>query len=303
MTEKMKRKRTAERKTAAAGRICRRAIWICLKAIQILFAVFTVSPLFFLVTGSIMGEAELSEYLSPVFTGQEGYACWRLLPLYPTLKNVVEVLFDSPEFFHMFWNTMKLTAGIILGQTFLAVPAAWGLARYSFFGKKAIYQMYLLLMMMPFQVMMLSEYLVLEGMGLNNTLWAVILPGVFSTFSVFLMYRFFSEVPEEILEAARVDGAGEMRMFLLVGLPLGRTGIASALLLQFLECFSMIEQPIAFLKDKTLYPLSLYLPEIAMGQTGFAFCASLIALLPPLFLFLAGSDNLARGIAAGAVKL
>ena len=303
MRESIRRKRAAGRKSAAAGRIYRGAVWICLRAIWIFFAAFTVSPLFFLITGSMMGTAELHGYLSPVFSGQEGYALWRLFPLYPTLKNVVEVLFDSPEFFHMFWNTMKLTAGIISGQVLFAVPAAWGLARYSFFGKKLIYQIYILLMMMPFQVMMLSEYLVLEKIGLNNTLWAVILPGVFSTFSVFLMYRFFSEVPEEILEAARVDGAGEGRLFFWVGVPLGRTGIVSALLLQFLECFSMIEQPIAFLKDKSLYPLSLYLPEIEMGQTGFALCASLIALLPPLFLFMAGSDDLARGIAAGAVKM
>ena len=269
----------------------------------VFLAAFTVSPLFFLITGSLMGTAELQEYLSPVWSGQGGYARWRIFPLYPTLKNLVEVLFDSPEFFHMFWNTMKLTAGILLGQAFLAVPAAWGLARYSFFGKKLIYQLYIVLMMMPFQVMMLSEYLVLEGIGLNNTLWAVILPGVFSTFSVFLMYRFFAEVPEEILEAARVDGAGEWRLFFLVGAPLGKTGLVSALLLQFLECFSMIEQPIAFLKDQALYPLSLYLPEIEMERTGFGLCASLLALLPPLFLFLAESDYLARGIATGAVKM
>lgn len=285
----------AARKGAMAGRICRGTVLI-------FFAGFTVSPILFLLTGSMMGTEELGEYLSPVLSGQEGYATWRLLPLYPTLRNVVELLMDSPEFFHMFWNTMKLTLGILLGQVFFSVPGAWGLARYSFFGKRFIYQLYILLMMMPFQVMMLSEYLVLDGMGLNNTLWAVILPGVFSTFSVFLMYRFFFEIPEDIIEAARVDGAGEWQLFLFVGVPLGKTGIVSALLLQFLECFSMIEQPIAFLKDKTLYPLSLYLPEIGLGQTGFALCASLFALLPTLFLFMAGSDYLEQGIAASAVK-
>lgn len=289
------KKGMAARKGAMAGRICRGTVLI-------FFAGFTVSPILFLLTGSMMGTEELGEYLSPVLSGQEGYATWRLLPLYPTLRNVVELLMDSPEFFHMFWNTMKLTLGILLGQVVFAVPGAWGLARYSFFGKRFIYQLYILLMMMPFQVMMLSEYLVLDGMGLNNTLWAVILPGVFSTFSVFLMYRFFSEIPEHIIEAARVDGAGEWQLFLFVGAPLGKTGIVSALLLQFLECFSMIEQPIAFLKDKTLYPLSLYLPEIGLGQTGFALCASLFALLPTLFLFMAGSDYLEQGIAASAVK-
>lgn len=277
------------------GRIIRRGILG-------LFAVFTVSPIVFLATGSLMGAGELKECLSPILLGGEGYASWRLIPQYPTLKNAVELLLDSPEFFHMFWNTMKLTAGIIAGQAALAIPAAWGLSRYSFWGKPCIYQMYILLMMMPFSVMMLSEYLVLEALNLNNTLWAVILPGIFSPFSVFIMYRFFSEIPEEILEAAKVDGAGDWKLFLLVGLPVGRVGIASALLLQILECFNMIEQPIAFLKEKTLFPLSLYLPMIGLEKTGVALCASLTALLPALLLFLSGSGYLEQGIAAAAIK-
>lgn len=277
------------------GRILRNGILL-------FFAVFTVSPIAFLVTGSLMGNGELKEYLSPILLGSEGYAAWRLIPKYPTLKNIVELLLDSPEFFHMFWNTMKLTAGVIAGQAALAIPAAWGMSRYSFWGKKGMYQLYILLMMMPFSVMMLSEYLVLDFLKLNNTLWAIILPGIFSPFSVFLMYRFFSEIPEEILEAARVDGAGEWKLFLFVGIPLGRVGIVSSLLLQALECFNMIEQPIAFLKEKTLYPLSLYLPMIGLEQIGFALCASLVALLPPLFLFLAGGDYLEQGITAAAIK-
>lgn len=266
------------------------------------FAVIAAAPIVFLVTGSLMGDVEIREYLSPVLTGAKGYASWRLFPVYPTLKNVVELLLDSPEFFLMFWNTMKIAAGILLGQIVLALPAAWGLSRGNFPGKRFVYGLYILLMMMPFQVMMLSQYLVLKGMGLDNTLWAVILPGSFSTFSVFLMYRFFTEIPEEVIEAARIDGAGEWKIFLFIGAPLGRTGVTAALLLQFLEAYGMVEQPLAFLKEKSLFPLSLYLPEISLEEAGFAFCASLVALLPVLFLFLAGSKELGEGIASSAWK-
>jgi multiple sugar transport system permease protein len=91
------------------------------------------------------------------------------------------------------------------------------------------------------------------------------------------MYRFFCGIPEELLEAARIDGAGEWKIFLAIGVPLGSSGIFSALVLQFLECFSMIEQPLVFLQTKKLWPLSLYLPEIKEGQTGFALCCSLLA--------------------------
>lgn len=282
-----------------AGKCFGKAITeLCLAAA----ALFMVSPVLFLVTGSLMGDGEVKAYLGPVLFDAEGFAAWCLLPRYPTLRNVVGLLFDSPEFFPMFWNTMRLSAGTIAGQLVFAVPGAWGLARYEFPGRKLIYKLYVLLMMMPFQVVMLSEYLVLDRLGLIDTLAAIVLPAVFSTFSVFLMYRFFAEIPEEIIEAARVDGAGELQIFVWIGLPLGTSGICSSLLLQFLECCNMIEQPVAFLKEKTVWPLALYLPEINASQIGLAFTASLVALLVPLFLFWMGKDYLEAGIAAAALK-
>lgn len=266
------------------------------------FALFAVSPAAFLLAGTFMGSQEIMDYISPVFLNTKGYACWRLIPMYPTLRNVVELLLDSPEFFKMFWNSLGITAAILLGQLIFGMPAAWGLARYNFRGRKLIYTLYIIMMMMPFQVTMLSEYLVLDRLWLLDTSGAVIFPGIFSTFSVFIMYRFFSGIPESILDAARIDGAGELQIFLLAGIPLGSSGIISALVLSFLECFSMIEQPMTFLKTKSLWPLSLFLPEINSGNAGFSMCASFAALLPAVFVFLIGQDYLEQGIAACAVK-
>lgn len=265
-------------------------------------AALAIGPLLFLAGGSLMGGNEIEACIRPVMNGEEGYAGWHFLPLYPTLRHLVRVLFDSPEFFQMFWNSMKITAGTLLGQLIFGMTSAWGLARYRFFGKKVVYMLYIVLMMMPFQVTMLSEYLVLDRLGLMDTLWAVILPGIFSTFSVFIMYRFFCGIPEAVLEAARCDGAGEWQIFWRIGIPLGASGIISALVLQFLECWNLIEQPLTFLKTKSLWPLSLYLPQIRLEEAGFALCASVITLLPALLVFLAGSDYLEQGIAAAAVK-
>lgn len=275
-----------------------RKMTVFLKIFLGIAGLLAVAPILFLVTGSVMGAGEAKEYLDPVVLGLEGYAAWRLIPRYPTLKNVVELLFDSPEFFRMFWNTMKIACGTLAGQLLFGVPGAWGLARYSFPGKQMIYRLYILLMMMPFQVMMLSEYLVLDWIKLLDTPWAVILPGIFSTFPVFLMYRFFRGIPEEVLAAARVDGAGEFAVFFYIGIPLGSSGILASMLLQFLECFALLEQPIAFLREKRNWPLSLYLPEIGADRAGFAFCASLVALLPAVLLFLTGQDYLEQGITA-----
>ena len=155
------------------------------------FAVLTVSPVVFLLTGTFMGSQEMLDLIAPMIKGTDSFASWRLFPQYPTLRNVVGLLLDSPEFFQMFWNSVKLTGCILAGQLIVGMPAAWGLARYSFRGRGFLYMLYIVMMMMPFQVTMLSEYLVLDAMGLMDTSASVILPGIFSTFSVFIMYRFF----------------------------------------------------------------------------------------------------------------
>lgn len=176
-----------------------------------IFALAAAYPVLFLLAGSLMGKQELAGYLSPVLAKGDGYAAFRLFPMYPTLRAYVELLLDSPGYFVMFWNSIRITAGILLGQLLVGVPAVWAFARYDFPLKKPVFTVYITLMMMPFQVTMLSNYLVLDRLSLMDTLWAVILPGAFSTFPVFIMYRFFTGIPEAVVESARIDGAGEGR--------------------------------------------------------------------------------------------
>ena len=270
--------------------------------VLIFFALLEISPVLFLLAGAFMGNQEIVNCIAPVLKKEDGYATWKLIPDYPTLTNLVGVLLDSPEFFQMFWNSVGITGGILAGQLVIGMPAAWGLAKYSFHGKKMIYMLYIIMMMMPFQVTMLSEYLVLDRLKLLDTLFAVILPGMFSTFPVFIMYRFFKGIPESVLEAARIDGAGEWQIFWGIGIPLGASGIISAVVLSFLECWSMIEQAMTFLQSKSLWPLSLFLPKIDEGNAGLSLCASFVALLPAVFVFLAGQDYLEQGIASSATK-
>lgn len=268
----------------------------------ILLSGITVFPILFLAAGSLMGKQELRELLRPVLESTSGYASWKLIPQYPTLRSYVELLLDSPEFFIMFWNSVKITAGVLAGQILIGVPAAWGFARFRFPGKKVLFTIYIALMMMPFQVMMLSSYLVLDRLGLMDTLPGIILPAVFSTFPVFIMYRFFESIPESLMESARLDGAGEIQVFVKIGIPLGSPGIISAMVLGFLEYWNLIEQPMAFLKTKEQWPLSLFLPNINMEQAGLAFAASVAVLLPALLAFLAGQDYLEQGIISTAIK-
>ena len=161
----------------------------------------------------------------------------------------------------------------------------------------------MILMLMPFQVLMLSDYLVLDWMKLTDHLWGIILPGVFSTFPVFIMYRFFTEIPDSLIESAKLDGARDWQLFCHIALPIGSSGIISAMVLGFLEYWSLIEQPLTFLKDKSLFPLSIFLPDItAISKSGIAFVASVITFFPALLVFLGGQEYLEQGIMAGAVK-
>lgn len=276
----------------------RAALYVFLTVLGIFFC----TPVLFLLTGSVTSRYELGQYLAPLSDAAKGFVYWKWMPDYPVFSHYENVLLFTPQFYVVFWNSVKITAFILAGQLLVAVPAAWAFAIYPFPRRRLLFTVYLVLMLMPFQVTMLSGYLVLNGLHLMNTHGAVILPAVFSAFPVFLIYRSFCGIPKELLEAARVDGAGEWQIFWRMGIPLASGGILSSAVLGFLECWNLIEQPLAFLKDQSLWPLSLYLPEISLDQAGYAFVASVITLIPALFVFLLGRDYLERGIAASALK-
>ncbi|MDE6213702.1 MAG: carbohydrate ABC transporter permease [Lachnospiraceae bacterium] len=265
-------------------------------------AVFVCLPIIMLVTGSVMSNGELRQHLSPIFSDALDYISWKIMPDYPTFENYGKLLFMTPQFFVLFWNSIKMVGCILAGQMFVGVPAAWAFAAYQVRGSRALFALYVVLMLLPFQVTMLSSYLVLDRFSLMNTHSAIILPAVFSTFPIFLSYGGFRAIPPQLFEAARIDGAGEWRIFIQIGIPLGKSGLLSAIVLGFLEYWNLMEQPLAFLEDKALWPLSLYLPEISWTQAGFALCASFITLIPAAFVFVLGQDYLEQGIIYSGLK-
>ena len=220
----------------------------------------------------------------------------------PEMIELVQLLLDSPEFFKMFWNSCAQVFPLVAGQILIGAPAAWAFARYDFRFKKALFLLYIILMLMPFQVTMVSSYLVLDSMKLMDTVWAIILPGAASTFPVFIMTRFFAAIPASLTEAAALDGAGPFRVFLRVGLPMGAPGILSAVILGFFEYWNALEVPLTFLKDPKNWPLSLYLPSISADNLGISLMASVVMLTPALLIFLFGQKYLEQGICAAGLK-
>lgn len=283
------------------ARLARGGYWLLL----ILAALPVWWVLWFMCFGALMPLDELQALLGPVLgTGADShsFAHWPLLPSWPTLQPLAELLLDTPDFFVMFWNSFLLAVPAVLGQLLVGVPAAWALSRLRFPGRKALLVVYIVLMLMPFQVTMVPNYLILDKLGLMDTRWAVILPLAFSAFPVFIVCKNFDAVPQALLEAAAIDGAGHGVTFLRIGLPLGTPGIFSAVVLGFLEGWNAIEQPMTFLNDPALWPLSLYLSKIAAEKLGMAMVASLLMLAPAALVFLFGQKYLELGIQASGIK-
>lgn len=269
---------------------------LCLAVFPVCWAMWTM------LTGALMNAPEVKETIGPVLEESQEMAAWRLLPDSPTVGPLLELLLDTPQFFTMFWNSFSLVLPSILGQFLFGAPAAWALSRFRFRGRQVLMGLYIALMLMPFQVTMVPNYLIMDSLKLMDTPWAVVLPFAFSAFPVFIMVQGFDAVHRSMLEAAKVDGAGYLWCFVRIGLPLGMPGILSALILGFLECWNAIEQPMLFLKDPSLWPLSLYLPQIVTDKMGIAMASSLLMLLPAALIFLFGQKYLVLGIQSAGVK-
>lgn len=268
----------------------------------ILLSLVTIMPLWFVISGSFIGYSEFTQNFSAVLNNTSGRVSWPLIAKYPTLRAYVEIMFDTPKFFVVFLNSCKQVFPALLGQLLIAVPAAWSFARFNFKGKKAIFTLYIILMIMPFQVTMVSTYLVLDRFHLLDSHFSIILPAAFSTFPVFIMVKFFKAIPGSLFEAASIDGAGEWRLFRDIGLPIGRGGVISAMVLGFLELWNAVEQPLNFIKTPAKWPLTLYLPGISATNAGISLVGSLIMLLPALLLFLYGQKYLEQGIMVSGIK-
>lgn len=251
---------------------------------------------------SIQDSDELIKTTSPLIISSDKFVQIDYLPQYPTLEYFKRLLLLTPEFYTVFRNSILTVGAILLFQILVAVPSAWAFAQFRFKGKRLLFNLYVIFMLMPFQVTMLSQYLVLDNLSLMNTRWAIILPAVFSTFPVFLIYRGFSDIPKDVLDSARIDGANEWNVLRYIGMPLGKSGVLACIVLCFLDYWNMVEQPLAFIKDKTLFPLSLYLPMLDLSNADMILAASVITLIPAVFVFVIGQDHLEQGIIAAALK-
>lgn len=227
------------------------------------------------------------------FSGSTSYG---LFPIEWSLQGWKEVLWNRPHYLAKFWNSMGLAAAIVLGQVLISCLAGYGFSKFRFRGKEALFFLVILLMMMPYQVTLVSNYLMLDKLDLVGSKWSLILPGVFSPFGVFLLRQVFDTCPNELLEAARLDGAGNLRILFHILVPRCRAGVISLGILSFIDAWNMVEQPIVYLKSGYDYPLSVFLTRMDGQNLGIFCTCGVLAALPVVLLFLYYDRELTEGV-------
>ena len=214
-----------------------------------------------------------------------------------------QILFKDNTILRYFLNSALYALAILLGQALVVPALAFGLSRFRFRGREAIFFAVVMLMLLPFQVTMVPNVLTLRTLGLLNTVWAVILPMCFAPFFVFLLRQYMIALPDELLEAASMDGAGPARAFVRIVLPVCRPVIGAAAALSFAESWNLVEQPITYLTARTdLLPLSTLFNQLASENTGFEFAGAGLYILPALLVYLFFQEDILSGIQLTEMK-
>lgn len=265
----------------------------------IILAVIVLFPIILMIANSFMDKGEiLSAYgsMSSNTAVNSGFMKFKFIPELVTLKQYYTVLFRKPNFLVMFWNSVILVLPIVIGQVVISTPAAYAFAKIRFPLRDQMFYLIIVLMLMPYQVTIVPNYIILKKIGLLGSRTAVILPGVFSALGVFLLRQFMRSIPDEQCDAAKIDGASYFGVFSKIILPQCKSGVISLAMLSFVDSWNMVEQPLIFLENGNMHPLSIFLSNINYSELGVAFACGVIFMVPAILLFLNCEKDLLKGI-------
>ena len=204
----------------------------------------------------------------------------KFIPDKVTFDQYKAVLIQNSDYLMKFWNSVILTVPITVFQILVAILASYGFSRYPNKFKSIIFFAYIILMIMPYQVTLVPNFLVADKLDMLDTRKAVILPAIFSPFSIFLLTKVMKRIPVSYVEAAKLDGASELKILTKIYMPLCKGAIVSIAMLVFIDYWNMVEQPIVLMKNNTLHPLSVFLSEINTGDIGLAFAVGTVYMIP-----------------------
>ena len=265
--------------------------------LAIVVVVFAL-PYLWIVSSGFKGQTEIFKDMSPV--------SWRtFFPVDAVVDNFVE-LFVQKGVGVALGNSLAIAAIEVLGALVVCSLAAYALTRMKFRGRGVIFALILATFMLPVEAMVVPLYRVVSGLGIEDTLWAVALPGVASVFGLFLLRQSFEQIPTELDEAARIDGAGHLRIFWSVILPNVRTSLATLILVKFLFSWNAFLWPLVAIQTQENQVIQVAVAHSAapdyLPNWGLTFAGAAVATIPLLLLFLLLQRYFVRGLATTGMK-
>jgi len=252
-------------------------------------------PFWWLLVNAFDESANLGLKLPPALWFRKGYT---------GIANFKSA-FDAIPILRYYLNTIVITLSVITLQVLNCCLAGYAFAKGRFPGKKPLFMIFLATMMIPFQLYMIPLYLVMNKTGLVNTLLAVILPGIHSAYGVFLASQYIKGLPDSLLEAARIEGAGEWRIFFTIILPLSKPVIATLAVLTALGCWNDFLWPYLVLLKENRFTITVgvsMFQQSGGGYMGNILAVALFAIAPVVALYLFLQKFIISGITLGATK-
>ena len=284
---------------ASSGRGIRKSPLLTI--VMVLFVIYSFVPLIWLVVNATKSQPDLYSSFGLWF-GKD----------FNLFQNIVDTFtYRGGIFVQWLGNTLLYVVVGAGGATLLATVAGYGLAKYNFPGKRAVFAVVLGAIAVPGTALAVPTFLMFSQAGLTNTPWAIILPSLISPFGLYLIWTYAVEaVPTELLEAARMDGAGEFRTFFTISLRLLSPGIVTVALFAIVATWNNYFLPLIMLSDPTWYPLTVGLSQWSAQATGvgaqpifnLVITGSLITIVPVVAAFLVLQRYWQSGLAAGSVK-
>lgn len=268
---------------------------VLITVVVVFFAFIVAYPFVWMVSSSFKPLNEIYEFPP------------RLITEHMSLNNYKEVLFEQdPSFLIYFKNTVITTVASVLGTLLTASMAGYAFAKMKFRFREEMFLLYLATMMVPFQVLMVPQFILFKYLGIFNTLLALILPRLFSPLSTFLFRQFFVQIPDSIIEAGRIDGASEFTIFRRLMVPIAKPAISTVVILNFVWRWNEYEAPLIFISDKNLYTLTVgltnFIDEAGVAQENLVAAGAVIALLPMIIIYLICQKYMIEGLTSGSVK-
>lgn len=229
------------------------------------------------------------------------------LPTVWQWKNYVTVWTNEQVYLpRVFFNTLFIVVLGTGGQLIVSSLAAYGFAKIDFKGRAAIFTLFLAAMMIPSQATIIPRYMLFYKIGLYNSLWALILPSWFSVTSIFLLRQFYMGLPNDLMDAAKVDGAGHLRIFAQILMPLTKPAMISTLILSFITLWNDYLSALVFLSNKKLYTVSqavrYWLFDNNNQNYNLTMTTATIFIIPVIILFVFCQKYFVEGIATSGVK-